>query len=211
MSISSSPRPICSAVGGFLGVTAMAMTFSLANEIGIIDGDLTRRAIGLVIGLMVVVIGNFLPKLRPLHSSRVQASAAAIERLSGWILVLAGSAWIALFALAPLNQARHVAALIGLSAVTFIAVNWVWLSRLVFFGGQSQGAGSPVLGELTAGRRKIVVYLLFAFFFAVVTSCVKFLVNDRQLAEQMTSWMLFAFCMLYAGLFAALELGRARN
>jgi hypothetical protein len=83
MSISSSPRPICSAIGGFLGVTAMTMTFSLAIEIGIIDGDLTRRAIGMVIGLMVVVVGNFLPKLRPFHSSRVRASAAAIERLSG--------------------------------------------------------------------------------------------------------------------------------
>src|SRR5277367_3106393 len=140
MSISSYPRPICSAVIGFLGVSFLAMTFALANEVGVLDDDVTRRAIGLVIGLMIVVIGNFLPKLRPLHSSSSQASAAASERLSGWILVLAGSAWLASFALAPLNQARHVAALIGLCAVTFIAVNLVRLARGVLLGGRSRGA-----------------------------------------------------------------------
>jgi hypothetical protein len=36
------------------------------------------------------------------EGAAANANATAIEQLSGWILALAGAAWIALFAFAPL-------------------------------------------------------------------------------------------------------------
>jgi hypothetical protein len=57
----------------------------------------------------------------------------------------------------------------------------------------------------------MIGYLLFAFFFVVITACVKFLIVEKQFADQVTSWMLVVFCMLYAGLFAVLEYQHARK
>jgi len=203
-----SMRPVCSAVAGFLGVTLIAFAFATANEAGIIGSVVTKRAIGLAIGLMVVIVGNSLPKMRPFRSA--SAGAAANERLAGWILVLAGTAWIALFAFAPLNQARHLSALIGISALVMIAVNWTRLVRKAFSGVRPQGEGAN-FRELLAGPRRIIGYLLFTFFFLVVTTCVKFLIDEQQLADQLTSWMLCVFCMLYGVFFAILEHRRARK
>jgi hypothetical protein len=204
-------RPVCSAVLGFLDVTLIALAFALANKIGVIDADVSKRGIGFVIGCMIVVVGNYLPKLRAFTWTGTNASSTATERISGWMLVLTGILWIALFAVAPLNQARHAAAMIGMSALAIIAVNWAWHARRAFFSGRKAEQGTTISYVQTAGKRKIVVYLLFAFFYVLVTSCVKFLFDEKQLADKLTSWMLLAFCLLYAGLFAVMEHIHARK
>jgi low temperature requirement protein LtrA len=203
-------RPICSAVLGFLDVTLIALAFGLANEIGVIDADVSKRGIGFVIGCMIVIIGNYLPKLRAFRTG-TNASSTATERIAGWMLVLTGILWIALFAVAPLNQARHAAAMIGMSALAIIAVNWAWHARRTFFSGRKAEQGTTVSYEQTAGKRKIVVYLLFAFFYVLVTSCVKFVFDEKQVADKLTSWMLVAFGMLYAALFSVLEYRHTRK
>jgi hypothetical protein len=203
-------RPICTAVAGFLGVTLIALAFGLADKMGVIDTVVAKRAIGFSIGLMLVVIGNSVPKLRPLHSSRTKSSSMASERLWGWALVLAGSAWIALFAFAPLNQARYVAALIGIGSLTLIAVSWTWLARRTLFD-VGREKGTAIAMSTPAGPRRLIAYLLFAFFFVVITACVKFLIVEKQLADQLTSRMLFVFGLLYAALFAVVEYRHARK
>ena len=80
-------RPILSAVIGFLGITLTVIAIGLADKMGVIDTFVAKRAIGFSIGLMLVVIGNSLPKLRPLHLRRTKVSSTASERLSGWALV----------------------------------------------------------------------------------------------------------------------------
>ena len=207
----ASSRPVCSAVLGFLGVTLIAMAFGLANKIGVIDTGVAKRGIGLVIGLMIVVIGNYLPKLRALAWARAHAGSTATERMSGWMLVLTGIAWIALFSFAPLDLARHVSAMIGISTLTIIAANWAWHARRGLLLIRKEQEGSAISTEQTAGKRRIVGYLLFAFFYAFVSACVKFLIDEMQVADKLTSWMLFAFCILYAALFAVLEYRHARK
>jgi hypothetical protein len=198
-------RPVCSAVSGFLGVTLIALALGLANKVGIIDADVAKRGIGLAIGLMTVVIGNYLPKLRALAWARANAGSTATERMSGWMLVMTGIAWIALFSFVPLSQARHVSAMIGISALTIIFVNWAWQARGGLFLIRKEQEGSTISSVQTTGNHRIVGYLLFAFFYAFVTACVKFLIENKQLADELTSWMLVAFGMLYAALFAVLE------
>jgi hypothetical protein len=198
-------RPILSAVIGFLGITLTVIAIGLADKMGVIDTFVAKRAIGFSIGLMLVVIGNSLPKLRPLHSRRTKVSSTASERLSGWALVLAGSGWIALFTFAPLNLAKYAAALIGISAISIIALNWALLARRIFFGVQRQNEEPALLVTTLEGPRRMIIYLLFAFFFVVITACVKFIIVEKQLADQLSSRMLFAFGILYAGLFALLE------
>jgi hypothetical protein len=207
----ASRRPVCSAVSGFLGVTLIAMALGLANKIGVIDADVAKRGIGLAIGLMTVVIGNYLPKLRALAWARVNVRSAETERMSGWMLVLTGIAWIALFSFVPLNQARHVSAMIGISALTIIAVNWAWHARRGLLLIPKEQEASTISSVQTAGKHRIVGYLLFAFFYAFVTACIKFLFDEKQVADKLTSWMLFALCILYAALFAALEYRHARK
>lgn len=212
MNIQTPPnRPTCSAVVGFLGVTLLAMAIGLADKMGVIDSEVAKRTIGFAIGLMLMVVGNSLPKLRPLHSSRAQTSSTASERLSGWALVLAGSACIGLFAFAPLNLARYAAAVIGIGAVTLIGVNWTWLARRTFFGDRTENERTAIPGAMSEGPRRMIGYLLFAFFFVVITASVKFLIVEKPLADQVASWMLFCFGVLYAGLFAVLEYRHARN
>jgi hypothetical protein len=204
-------RPICSAVVGFLGVTLLVMAIGLADKTGVIDSEVAKRAIGFAIGLMLVVVGNSLPKLRPLHSSRAKTNSTAYERLSGWALVLAGSAWIALFLFAPLNLARYTAAMIGIGAVAVIAVNWTWLARRTLVRVRKENEGTTIAVATPVGPRRIIGYLLFAFFFLVITACVKFLIVEKHLADQVATWMLFIFGVLYAGLFAVSEFRHARQ
>jgi hypothetical protein len=198
-------------VVGFLGVTLLAMAIGLADKMGVIDSAVAKRAIGFAIGLMLVVVGNSLPKLRPFHSSRAKVNSTASERLSGWALVVAGSAWIALFAFAPPNLARQLAAVIGITTVTLIAVNWTWVARRTFFGVRTENERTAIPVAISAGPRRMIGYLLFAFFFVIITACVKFLIVEKPLADQVALWMLFFFYVLYAGLFAILEYGHARK
>jgi hypothetical protein len=211
MSTQTCIRPVKSAVFSFLGVTIIVLAFALAGKKGFIEPDVVKRAIGLATGVMIMVIGNLLPKLRPLSRTRTRASSTPAERLSGWLFVLTGIAWIALFALAPLNQARHVSAIIGTGTLVMIAVSWAWLAQKALFGSRKETEETPALDKRAAERRKLVGYLLFAFVFVIVTACVKFLIDEKQLADAVASWMLFAFNMVYAILFAFLEYGHARK
>jgi hypothetical protein len=203
-------RPVCSAVVGFLGVTLIALAVGLADRIGVIDADVAKRGIGLVIGFMIVVMGNYLPKLRAFNWIGSNASYTTTERIAGWMLVLTGIVWISLFAFVPLNQARHASAIIGIGALTIIAVNFSWHARGTFFSGRKEREAS-ISNEQTAGKPKIIIYLLCAFFYAFVTACIKFLIDGKPLADKLTSLMLGAFCLLYSGLFAVMEHRHARK
>src|SRR5215469_215511 len=94
-------RPVRATVFSFLGLLGVVALFALAKGKGIIEPAVARRAIGLLVGAMIVIVGNLVPKLRPLNSpSSDPAEAGAAERSAGWTLVLAGIVYIALFAFA---------------------------------------------------------------------------------------------------------------
>ncbi len=79
-----------------------SISATLAKELEIFDRDLVKRIVGVNIGLMLVVLGNYMPKkLTGSCSTSCQSTdkARSVQRLLGWIFVLGGIlyalAWIA--------------------------------------------------------------------------------------------------------------------
>lgn len=210
MSTAIFARPVKAAVFGFLGLIAAAMAVALAERTGVIEPAAAKRTMGLVIGVMVVVVGNLLPKMRPLNTSGGNpARATAAERFAGWTLVLAGIAYIALFALAPLDLARPASSIIGIAAMVVIAANWAWLVRDVLSRPHPSGQDTAALTQQAAEKRRLIAFLLFAFFYVLAAACAKFLLNDQRWVNELGSWMMVGFCILYAALIAVLDFKRS--
>jgi hypothetical protein len=191
--------PVTTMVLGFLALTAAATLFGLGARYGIIAPSVSRRAIGAVIGVMFVVTGNFLPKMRPLNTPATEPNkATAAERAAGWTLVLVGFADIALFMFARLEVARTISSIIGIGAIAVIAANWAWLARGVLFGrGQTVG-GETTLYRAPTQRRRIMIWLLFAIFYLSATAAVKVFVSDPASSDKVATWMLLAFGVFYS-------------
>lgn len=80
-----------------------SVSAALAKELELFDGDLVKRIVGVNIGLMLVVMGNYMPKKLTQQSGSCYCGTpkpASFQRYMGWIFVLAGIlyalAWIVL-------------------------------------------------------------------------------------------------------------------
>jgi hypothetical protein len=186
---------------GIVALTALVATAAVAGAAGLIAGALAGRLVGAGLGLMIANTGNLLPKLRPF--SGLASSAASVERFSGWLLTLTGTAWVALFVFSPLPQARAVAGVIGAVAVGLLAVRWGALAWATWLARRHEGlAAPPANGPASWG---LTSWLLFAFLYVLVIACVKFLVDQKQLANELSMWVLAGFWLLYAALSAAFD------
>lgn len=199
------PRPVRSAVIGFLSLTVIAIAVALAKTAGLIEVAVEQRLFGLVIGAMIVVTGNFLPKMRPLNMGRGSpAKTTAAERLAGWVLSLAGLAYIALFVFAPLEQARHVSSIIGICALVLIVLDWTWLARSMLFGRRDHLEDPPESRRRPTQGRKTAIWLLFAVFYVLAAACITFLFSDTARGHQIGSWSIVVFASIYAVLYGFL-------
>jgi hypothetical protein len=182
----------------FLALTAVAAALGLGTRFGAVEATLARRGIGMVIGAMFVVTGNFLPKMRPLNTRGDPATTTAAERVAGWTLVLVGVADVALFLFARLSVASSISSIIGIGAIAVIAVNWAWLARSVLLGGRHQPNGSATPLRAPTQRRRIMMWLLFAIFYLSAATWVKVFVADPAWSDKVGTWMLITFCILYS-------------
>jgi small-conductance mechanosensitive channel len=108
---------------------AALMGFALAGQFELIDRSLAKRVVGSMFGLILMVTGNYLPKVvLPVSARRRNpARAMAAERAAGWIFVLAGLVTIAIWILLPIESVMLTAGLVGLGAFILVGANWVWL------------------------------------------------------------------------------------
>jgi hypothetical protein len=82
------------------GLIAMALASTAAQKAGLIDGEAVTRIVMAATGLMLVWIGNRMPK------AWVPAETARrVHRLGGWSMVLSGLVYAALWAFAPVPVA----------------------------------------------------------------------------------------------------------
>jgi len=76
--------------GALIIVTSLLA--SIAGEIGLIVPEIEKRTVGIVIAVMLIVTGNYLPKVvRPINTSNCDPiRVRAAERFAGWCFVIAG-------------------------------------------------------------------------------------------------------------------------
>ncbi|MGD9584831.1 MAG: hypothetical protein AB7V26_14335 [Lysobacterales bacterium] len=191
--------PVKTAVLRFLGLMGIALVLAMARRMGLIGLGEEQRAMGVLIGVMLLVIGNLLPKMRPLQTPGCPpAQASSAERLAGWVMVSAGIVYLALFLLAPLDRARMIASLIGIGALLVIALSWARWARVAWVGWDKSAGKTAGTDRRAKEQRKVVVALLFAFFYLLATACVTFLFRDQDWFHDLAAWILVGFCFLFA-------------
>jgi len=197
-------RPLKTMILSFLAFTLTAAALAFAQKTGFIAAPLEKRAMGLIIGVMVMITGNFLPKTRPLNAPGVNppGPAAAAERFAGWTLFVVGIAYVALFVFARLDQARQISSILGIGAMIYVAASWGWMLRGALLGGREEGFADSLRA---AEKRRLIVPLLFAFFYALATASAVFLLHNRRQIEEVGWWMFLGFWLLYAALMVVLD------
>jgi hypothetical protein len=199
------PTPAAPAIG-FLTLTAVMLGASLASKAGLLDGLALRRVIGVCVGLMTMLTGNFLPKMRPLSArdGRV-ATVAAAERRAGWILLIMGLALVGLFLFAPLEIVRWAIPIVVLGGVGFVELDWIWaawISRAQAGGAGRSQAKSAVEGRVVAG------WLLFGLAYVLVMASLRMIAGDSVRLREAGSWTVIAFCVAYAAFLVLKDIGR---
>lgn len=196
-------RPLKAMILGFLAFTLAAAGLAFLQKMGFIDAPLEKRAMGLILGAVIVVTGNFLPKTRPLTAPGVNppGPAAAAERFAGWTFFLVGIAYIALFALAPLDRARKISAILGMAAIIYVAASWMWMLPGALLGGQEE----TLIDKRRAEKRNLIMPMLVSFFYVIATSSMVFLLHDRSQIEKVGWWMFLGFWLAYAALMVVLR------
>lgn len=186
----SASESVKGVIAGFLGLMAAMMALTAAMKMGLFDAAVFRRTVGLVIGAAAILVGNVLPKVRPLSvlTGSVKRSSAA-ERFAGWVLVLAGAVYISAFLFMPLAQARRSSSIAGIAALLLIAGSWTWLAV--------SGTKAPKPGAATKSR-KLMLSLLLAFFYVFATACIGVFFG-------LAWWMVIVFWFAYAALSAFVE------
>jgi hypothetical protein len=93
-----------------------------------ISPELTRRLLGILLGVPAVVYANAAPKaLSPLTRMRCDPIAEqALRRFSGWTLLLGGVAYMVTWAIAPLEHADVVATSLLGAAVLLVVGRLAW-------------------------------------------------------------------------------------
>jgi hypothetical protein len=107
---------------------AVSLGVPLAGAFGIGGSTLRDRALGIVLGLMLVVMGNMVPKvLGPLTAKRCSsARTQSLQRFTGWIFTLAGLAYVGVWILLPVPEADAIATPLCAAAVVLVLLRWGW-------------------------------------------------------------------------------------
>lgn len=122
---------ILSAVIGGL-MLAGSEGLALAKTLGVVHGDFVLRAVSAAMGFALVVLGNALPKvLTPPEAMRcAPEQMQKIQRLSGWMFVIAGFVYMAAWIFLPLTEAATIAVASCGAIVAFVLFRAVWTIAL---------------------------------------------------------------------------------
>ncbi|MDF1809074.1 MAG: hypothetical protein P1U42_05200 [Phycisphaerales bacterium] len=114
---------------------------TVAKQLELLDGDVIRRIIGINTGLMLIVLGNYLPKNRKAGSNQCCSRSSAFPRFMGWLLFLAGILYSLAWVFFDLNQAG-----IAIMFVFPVAIAIIIATKLIY----SRFAGPKSITEQSA-------------------------------------------------------------
>lgn len=194
--------PVCSAASFFLGSTAILMLIAIGLSSGLLTEDFGRRGMYVVLGVLMVLIGNALPKLRPF--ARWRAGASRAEFLAGGAIMIAGATWILDFALAPSNWANWIAA--GASTVALLVITGS-LVRVLYQVLSHSGLATDSTVKLDR-RARLTFWLLATFIYLLIVATAKLL--GQGFKFDVSPLALWGFGFVYPALFVVLERRRSR-
>lgn len=107
-----------------------SISATLFKELELIDQDMTKRIAGVLIGVMLICMGNYMPKKLTQQSGSCGCGtrkSASLQRIMGWIFVLAGLLYAGVWMLVDLNMTSFA------TMLTFpVAVSIIVIVRLVY-------------------------------------------------------------------------------
>ncbi len=185
------------AVTTFLVFSILLFALAMLEKRHLIDSDLARRGMGLLVGVLMMTAGNYLPKSRPLRALRCStASARAAERFAGWVLVAGGAVETIVFLFVPLAQARFISAYVGAGVVLAIACDWALLflrSLRRQPGGAEQAESEPA----AQGEREML-FLVLAVLCILVTAFLKLQWPEQVSSPVLATWIAILPAVVFA-------------
>jgi hypothetical protein len=186
-----------SSVAGFLGLVAVIAAISIGKETGVIENDVAKRGVGIVLGLMLMGAGNLLPKFRLFDApGRDPAQTLAGERFAGWVFVITGTAYVIIWAFAPMSSVMLVSSIVGLGSLALVALDWMRRAIAKKPSTARRQATVP-----TVVRRTLLGTMLLA----VGWGCALFLV-DHIWGDRVSQWGAAIFPIMLAFAIAAHQL-----
>lgn len=171
-----------------ISVVALLAAFAaivVAKEMGWLGAESARRAVSALMGLLLVVCGNYLPKMTGAPGQDAGTLGRA-DRAAGRLLMLTGFGFALIWALAPLGWARSVSPLAGLGGGLLALGAWAWAAR------RAEG-GSARLAARTTGT---AVRLAVAMIVGSILATFGLFGIDRLWGDQAAQWSALILVMM---------------
>ncbi len=192
--------PISPVLMGVL--TLVVLGLALAGEFELIGREFAKRGVGAALALLLLLLGNQLPKLMLPPAARLNnpAPLLAAERLAATILVCAGLAALAVWIWWPAQTMMAVAGVIVLTGFALAAANW---ARVLLAAGVPARQG--VDGLLASKPRLTILMLMHVLLWVAVI-----FLADSVWGDAMARWLLVPFLVLN-GMLAVIARRRSRR
>lgn len=187
-----STRPLISLALSLGTAFAIMLAFGVTKKLGVLDPEIAKRGAAAALGLVLIVTGNFLPKLRLFVFREDQASVArATERFAGWTFVITGMIFVGSWLLLPLRVAMTVSPLVGVCAFMVVALRWFRLGRRLEVRVEPEAAtGRSEIAQPWVGGL-VVLQILFGILWAFLV-----LLADAVWGDRVAQWLAVAYAIL---------------
>ncbi len=110
------------------GIVASAMLLRLVDQATSFEFNGVERVWGIAIGILLIFVGNIVPKiLSPLSSKYCSdAQAQVTQRFAGWSLVLAGLIYAGLWMFAPFERADRLSFFVMITVLVLVILRYLW-------------------------------------------------------------------------------------
>lgn len=109
-------------------ILAASLCLALAVRSDLIDPSTSKRAGGVIGGIVLVVFANLVPKTLEPHSRRCSTpkKTQAVQRFTGWTLVLAGLGYSLAWLVLPVDLAKFVAMSLVATGLVLVVTRAGW-------------------------------------------------------------------------------------
>ena len=155
-----------------------------------LDPEFARRGVSALLGGLLMVCGNYLPKLTRKPDSDTALLGKA-DRAAGRMLILTGLGFSGIWIFAPLATATAIASIAGLVGAVASSGIWAWTARHAV-GGSARLAISATDTAVRASVAMIVICIFFTFGIFEI---------DRIWGDQAAQWsaIIFSLMIVFAG------------